>query len=446
MSKVIDVNKLIDTAELSPYHYFLTAICFLFTMVNGYAVVTLSLIVPLLAEDWGLAVSQFAPAHMAVMVGILIGSIVAGMLSDKYGRRITILFMTLIATIFMAISTLATSLGELIVYRALTGFGAGAIPVVLALISEYIPKAYRNLLVVIVFAGPPFSGVIAGNLGPQLTDVYGWEAIFYLGLAITVPTLLLGLFLLPESIKYLIIKNKQTDKVHTLLKRLLPNYKAEEGAEFKTNQPLSAPKSSFAELFADNRTNITLLIWLLFFSTQFVMFFLNLWVPTVLVNEGWTLQDGGKALANFNLGSFFGGFLIGRAADKYGASNILKIIFPLSAFSLFALGFCLHNPLLYFVVAFFAGGATLGANMALGPFSASLYPVKMRGTGMGTAIGIGRLGAMSAALIGGILISKGVKGINYYHLAITFPIICLVGIFVLSNILEKRKAKQIATI
>lgn len=435
----IDINKFIDTASVNSFHYKLAFLAFLITLINGYAVVTLSIIVPLIADDIGVLSSDIALAHLAVMIGILVGSIIAGTLADKYGRRWTIIGMTCISLLFMGLTTFSTSLIELIGYRFFTGIGAGAIPIALTLVSEYIPMKNRNLFMILVFAGPPFSGVVAGNLGPFLANSYGWQAIFFLGLVLGLPILLWTFLALPESVKYLIVKKEQPEKIERLIKRVAPEY--EGNTKFYLEGILGKKKSPIGQLFSEGRMSITFLLWILFFSTQFVMFFLNLWVPTILVNEGWSLSEGGRALANFNLGSFFGGFLIGRAADKYGVGKVLKLIFPLSAILLIILSYCIHNTILYYVIAFFAGGATLGANMGLGPFSASMYPVHIRGTGIGTAIGIGRMGAMLAAMLGGYLISIGIGGTTYYHLAVIAPIVCLCSMLVLMNI--KKKQMQI---
>lgn len=435
MDKKIDINQVIDGAEIQPFHYRLAILAFLLAVLNGYAVVVLAIIVPAIAEDLGVSTAQIAPAHMAIMVGILVGSIVAGIFSDKYGRRWTIIGMTCLTVFFMGLTIFATSLNTLIIYRFLTGIGIGAIAIILTLVSEYIPIKNRNLFVIFVFAGPPFSGVIAGHIGPYLVNQYGWESIFYLGFLLAIPILGWALLDLPESVKYLVAKNKKIQKVHKLVQKVIPN---QQNTAYYLAGTLGKKKSPIQELFLDGRAPITFLLWMLFFSTQFVMFFLNLWVPTILVDEGWTLENGGRALANFNLGSFVGGFFIGRLADKIGVGKMLKIIFPISAISLIILGFCITNPLLYFIVAFFAGGATLGANMGLGPFSASLYPTHIRGTGVGTALGIGRIGAMTAALLGGFLISKGFGGTTYYHLAVFAPVLCSLCIYILTRIRKRQ--------
>lgn len=410
-----NLKQAFDKANLSKFHYAFVVLCFCLTTINGFGVVTLSIALPVLSKEWGIATSSFAPAHMAVMFGVLLGSFLGGYLSDKFGRKRTILLMSLLMCLAMGATVLTREIKALIVMRFITGIGAGAaIPVVLALTTELIPSRYRNLLVILVFAGPPFSGIIAGNLGPTVMAAIGWTGVFWLGVTLAIPAIVISFFLLVESPNYLLRKENLSD-----LNKVLPKFSINEDAKsFVRKHNITKVKSPISELFNKQKSVVTLLIWTMFFCFQFVMFYLNLWVPSLLVNEGWSVSDGGKALAMFNLGSFAGGFIIGYLSDRYGVRNVLTYLFILSIISLYILSGCTHNPNTYFVMAFLAGGTILGSNMGLGPFSAMQYPLYARGTGIGAALGFGRIGSITAAFLGGQLIAMGIHSTLYFRIGL----------------------------
>lgn len=432
----MQIDAYLSKVSLSSFHFMIVMLCFLIAVVNGFGVVALSVSIPQFALEWGVDSHSFAPAQMAVMVGVLIGAFIGGYLSDRLGRRPTILIMTALMLLAFSLTIYSTGITQLALFRFLTGLGAGgAIPSALALSSEYVPSRYKNSLVIFVFAGPPFSGVIAGNLGPYFMDLYGWKGLFYLGTVMTIVIYLLALILLPESIKYLSLQyQRNKTKIDHLIVKIS-----------KTGNPsdISIPQrtgntkgNNFQALFVDKNKICTPFIWCIFFSTQFVMFYVNLWMPSLLVKEGWTISEAARALAMFNLGSFIGGFILGYFSDKYGIRKILVYVFILAICFLITLSFFVHNMYGYYFVSIFAGACVLGANMGMGPFTSFLYPVQIRGTAIGSALGFGRLGAISAALIGGYLVSIHIEAQTYLLLAIIPFILAIFIIRLLNKVLN----------
>ena len=136
----VDVGKVIDGARINRLHYLVLSVG-LFVLINdGYDLVSMGIVIPRIAEQWGVSRAEFGIALSVSMFGVLIGSAASGLLGDYIGRKNTMILTVLISGIFMFLTTTATSMNELVIYRFFTGLGAGGcIPITIAHASEYMP-------------------------------------------------------------------------------------------------------------------------------------------------------------------------------------------------------------------------------------------------------------------------------------------------------------------
>jgi len=184
----IDVGKVIDEAKLNRFHITIAFLGFLFTVAEGVEMACLGFITTEIAKDWNISPEDLVFAHMAILVGILIGSLVAGVLSDSIGRRKSLLLMFTFATVGMGVSYFIANMTQLVILRFLTGFGAGgALPIAIALVAEYVPHKYRNMLVVFAFSGASFASFVCGYLGNYFIASYGWQGMFLMGFILALP-------------------------------------------------------------------------------------------------------------------------------------------------------------------------------------------------------------------------------------------------------------------
>ena len=120
----INVEEVIDNAKLNPFHLKIALLGFLFTIAEGIEMGSLGFITTEIAKDWNISPQDLKLAHMVVLVGILIGSFVAGVITDRIGRRNSLLLMFTLATIGMGLSYFITNMTQLVILRFITGFGA----------------------------------------------------------------------------------------------------------------------------------------------------------------------------------------------------------------------------------------------------------------------------------------------------------------------------------
>ena len=430
----VDVSEVIDESPIGGFHWVVVLLGAFITVIDGFDLVAMGMVVPTLSQEWGLEPSAFSTALSAALFGVLFGSAAAGTLGDMIGRRWTLIIMTVICAVFMCLSAIVTSMTELIVYRFFTGVGAGgSIPVAIALTSEYMPARHRNTLVTLMYAGAALGSVMGGFVGPTLIESYGWEGIFILGGLLPAIAAVLLLMLLPESLRFIVTKRSNNSQARQLIQRINPKFETTDDQEYYVAE-VTHEGAAIRELFGGKQTVITLVIWFVFFANQFLIFFVGLWLPTVFTEAGLALASALFLLAIYNLGGACGGPTFGFLSDRSNAQRVLKITYPAAAVGVASLGYAIASESLLPIVAFLAGAAAIGSSLCLGSLTASLYPTRARSTGVGWALSVGRAGSILAPLIGGLVIGLGTK--SFFLIAAIAPVLAAIGIFVLSSLTQ----------
>jgi len=199
-------------------------------------------------------------------------------------------------------------------------------------------------------------------------------------------------------------------------------------------------KSSIATLFSDGMAITTLLLWLAFIAGQVIVFLMSIWLPTFLENAGWEAGLSRQGVGHYYLGGWLGAIILGFLADRIGASKVLIATFPIAAVLYFLLGQNVNNVDVWWMIAPFAGAFAVGGIMALAPFAAELYPTSVRGTGVGAALGVGRIGSIITPPIGKVLLAGGVGAVGFYNVAMIAPIVASLSIWLL--VIFKRRTLQ----
>ena len=307
----VDVSEVIDESPIGGFHWVVVILGAIITVIDGFDLVAMGMVVPTLSEEWGLDPSAFSTALSAALFGVLFGSAAAGTLGDMIGRRWTLIIMIVICAVFMSLSAIVTSMNELIIYRFFTGVGAGgSIPVAIALTSEYMPARHRNTLVTLMYAGAALGSVMGGFVGPSLIERFGWEGIFILGGVLPAIAGVFLLFLLPESLRFIVTKRSDNTKARQLIRRINPQFQTNDDQEYFVKE-VTHEGAAIRELFGGKQTIITLVIWFVFFANQFLIFFVGLWLPTVFTEAGLALASALFLLAIYNLGGACGGPVFG---------------------------------------------------------------------------------------------------------------------------------------
>lgn len=443
----VEVSTIIDNAKINKFHLLIIAVGIFALIVDAYDLVAMGMVIPRISEHWGFDPGEFATALSLPMIGVMLGSGIAGLLGDYIGRLKTIALTVGVAGVGMALTVTADTMEHLLIFRFLTGVGAGGcIPVTIAFASEYMPASARNRLVVLMYTGAGMGSVVGGAIAPTVIEQYDWQGIFGVGAIFSVIAVLMVLLLLPESLKYLITRNAEGSKIGGLLHRVEPTFTHSPDNEYTLTEPLAENVGSpIQALFGGAQTRITLLSWVAMTGNQFMVFLLSLWLPTLFTNSGVSLDSALYLLALYNFGGVVGGLVFATFADKYGAARVLMTTFPTATVALFFVSWTLHSVPLLVVTVSLAGAFVIGSSFCLAPFVATLYPTKARSTGIGWALSVGRIGSIVSPLVGGWALDQGYETANIFVTAGIVPIICGTTIYLLNNSVKNaQKAQTIA--
>jgi AAHS family 4-hydroxybenzoate transporter-like MFS transporter len=404
--EALNADALIENAQHTSMRRVTFAICFIVAMLDGYDTQAIAFVAPVIAKQWGISVDTFGPVFAIGLLGLTIGALAFGPIADRYGRKPILFVSTAIFGAFGLMTVLATTYNELLVYRLLTGIGlGGAMPNVIALTSEYFPRRIRTTAVTLMFTGFPIGAVIGGIAGGKLIAAFGWHSIFVVGGVAPLVILPLIALWLPESIRYLLRTEPQSQRVQMIVARLAPlgNVAPDIAAE-ASSEGNGVP---IRHLFADGRSLVTLLLWVIFFVNLLILYFLINWLPTVMTAGGMPLEKAIVAIAMLNLGGVVGGFTLGRLIDRFGPFYVLSASYVLATISVSAIGQTTQSIPLSLAVTFVAGFFVIGCQFCANALAAESYPTFARSTGVGWALGIGRIGSIVGPLIGGLMVGAG---------------------------------------
>jgi AAHS family 4-hydroxybenzoate transporter-like MFS transporter len=313
-----------------------------------------------------------------------------------------------LCTLFYGLVCLATAKADsatsLAILRFLAGLGFGGVmPNAIAMTAEYAPHRRRGTMITIMFCGFPIGASIAGFVSVPILPVFGWRGVFVLAGAMPLLLAPLLALLLPESIRHLVIHGKDNERVGRLLARINPQLVFASGTNFVVREE-RAPGMPVAHLFRQGRAVSTVLLWIAFLMSLIDIYLLTSWLPTVFHNAGITLSLAVIATAVFQGGGVVASLALGSFVDRFGAYRVLTFIYFMGAVCVALLGYS-HAVAAIMVCTFFAGGGVIGGQTGANALAASFYPTYIRSTGVGWALGIGRIGSIVGPVFGGIMLS-----------------------------------------
>ncbi|WP_321816946.1 MULTISPECIES: 3-(3-hydroxy-phenyl)propionate transporter MhpT [unclassified Paraburkholderia] len=357
-------------------------LCFTVAVLEGIDLQSTGVAAPRMAREFGLSVSQMGMAFSAGMVGLLPGAMIGGRLADRIGRKRVLLISMIAFGVFSLITAQVSTFAMLLVARLCTGLGlGGAMPNLIALSSEAVSPQRRNTAVSIMYCGMPLGGALAALIGVMSVGDTAWRHIFYTGgLA---PLLVAPLILawLPESRAYA------------------------ERAE-RSTRAADGPPPALTVLFGEGRAAATLQIWLSFFCTLIVLYFLLNWLPSLIVSRGLSRTQAGITQIFFNVGSVVGVLAVGVLMDRTNPRRVVAAIYGAIVAALFMLAVA-HDATWIAFAVLLAGMGVVGAQSMLYALAAASYATRMRGTGVGAAVAVGRIGSIVGPLAAGQLLAGG---------------------------------------
>ena len=270
-----------------------------------------------------------------------------------------------------------------------------------------------------MFSGYAIGGMVAAILGKGLIASYGWQSVFF---AAGLPVLLVPFVIrsMAESPTYLIRKQRIAE-LKRVVQALDPGYQPRDADEFAlaTVSPSRAGGVRIGRLFEDGRGFSTIMFWVSFFMCLFMVYALSSWLAKLMADAGYSLGSALTFVLVLNFGALVGALGGGWLADRFNIKTVQIVFFLIAAMSITALGYKMPLPLLYLMVGL-AGASTIGTQIVTYAFVGQYYPPEIRSTGVGFASGIGRVGAIIAPILIGVLVSMKLP-LHMNFLAIAVP-------------------------
>lgn len=413
----VGILELIDNARFNIFHWKILFWCLLIIIFDGYDLVIYGVALPLLMKEWDLTAVEAGMLASTALFGMMFGAMILGTISDKIGRKKTIMICVVIFSGFTVLGGLVNNPTYFGISRFIAGLGIGGVmPNVVALMTEYAPKRIRSTLVAIMFSGYAIGGMASALLGSWLVGDYGWRIMFYIA---GIPLILIPLiwYFLPESLVFM-IKKSQFDSARLVSEKICKETVELDQESFIVSEADKVKEVPLKALFQQSRSFSTLMFWIAFFMCLLMVYALGSWLPKLMLQAGYSLGTSMMFLFALNIGGMIGAVGGGVWADNYHIKPVLTIMFFTGGIALILLGFNTPTIVLYALIGV-AGAATIGSQILLYTFVAQYYPAFVRSTGMGWASGIGRLGAIiGPVLTGGLLTLELTHQVNFIMIAI----------------------------
>ena len=437
VAEKVDVIDLIDRHPVTPFQIAVLIMCMLVAALDGFDTQAIGYTAPAIAAVIHLPMPQFGQVASAGLVGAAFGALSFGPLADMFGRKWFMIVAMVVFAIFSYLTAQSATLNELLSYRFFAGLGLGGVtPAFLALGAELAPKRLRDVFVTVLFASFPGGGFIGSLTSAWVIPTFGWQAVFYIGAVAPIVIAIILAIWLPESIRFLLARNMRQDEVRRTLERFIPG-EVPAGAELVAPPDPARQGVPVKHLFMEGRAVPTVLLWVPFFMAFMVLVTVTFWTPAVLNSVGFSLSAAALIIGLNNLGSVIASATSGWAVHRCGAFWVLIPGFILGGLCLAWFGQATTSVATLSVASFLAGFFVGGTGTGLIAVAAGMYPTAIRSTGIGWAMGMGRVGQVFGPILTGVLVGLGYKvGGIFYAAAVP----CFVGaLFLLFLMLSRPK-------
>lgn len=416
----VNLSAILEQGQWNGYQksvIFLVALAIIFDGLDNQAI---GFAIPSLSADWGIPPEEFRSVAALGLIGMTVGTAIAGFIGDALGRRWALIVSVLMFGLFTISIALADDLTTLTILRFLAGVGlGGAMPNATAMAAEYSPLRNRPMAVTLTIVCVPLGGLLGGLVAAQVLPEYGWKALFVVAGSAPVFLAFVLWAKLPESPRYLARSPKDAPKLRALLGRL--GHSVPEGAEFALPDEAEKHKIGLGALYAPSFRRDTIALWSAFFLCLIAVYTVFNWIPATLAQAGFDQRMSSLGLAGFNLGGVIGAvgaaWIIGKTGSRRTMLSLCVVSVTVGVGLVSSDIGMLSEPVLIAALAVL-GLSINGVQTVLFALAAHIYPSAIRASGVGSALAFGRVGAILSAYVGAAILASGGGGKFFALLAL----------------------------
>jgi MFS transporter, AAHS family, 4-hydroxybenzoate transporter len=407
MANAIDIKAFIDERRISAFQWLLVAMCFLVVVADGMDVAIMGFVTPSILQEWNISRPAFGFVISAAAFGLVIGALVAGPSSDRFGRKVVLTASVFVFGLFTVLAAYSSSAWEMWLLRILAGMGMGAaMPNATTLLSEYAPLRRRSLMITVMFTGFNLGSAIIGFAAGYMIPLYGWRSVLLLGGIVPLVLVPILALFLPESARLMSLRGDASDKIAKTLGRVT-GHRFSGNETFVSREPPLPTRKPIGLLFSDGYAVTTIALWVTYFMGLLVIYLLTGWLPTLMKDSGVSISTAANVTAMFQIGGTIGAIAVGWIMDKSRPALVIAAAYLCGALCILALWVIGVLSAGLTTLVFAAGFCMSGAQTGLNAFAPSCYPTIARATGVSWMLGIGRFGSIVGSLVGGALLGLG---------------------------------------
>ncbi|WP_233836736.1 MFS transporter [Paraburkholderia sp. ZP32-5] len=437
--QTIDVTELIEREKTGYGQYLVVLLCALLMFLDGFDTQAISYIVPALSKAWHLPREILGSIFSAALVGLMIGYLAIAPLSARFGHKRMMVTSTLLFAVFTMLTVFATNVFELIGLRFLTGIGLGAAaPSAVALTCEFAPKRLRSTFVLLVYCGFSLGFVVAGLVSGALMPTYGWKSLMLVGAIAPIALAAPLAWLLPESLGFLKRQPDGASSMRAVLIRLFPRAVIPTGSAFRLEDE-EQKRASVTALVRGRVTAGTLLLWVVFFLNLAEFYFMQSWLPTMLTGLKYEPATVVWVTALPTIAGVLSAVPLGLAMDRVGPYATLTTLYVVGGVFMWLVAGAFSGSVAWLMVTVFCAGFCIsGGQKSVIALAAIYYPQSLRSTGVGWALGIGRLGGIAGPLVAGMLYAAHWTPSAIFSFSALPVLVAGIGVFAMGRVYRER--------
>lgn len=406
----VSLREMLDEKPMTRLQWTAVSVCVLLNVFDGFDVLVMAFTGKAISAEWGLNPGQLGLLLSAGLVGMGVGALGVAPFADRIGRRPTVLICLLISAAGMLLSATSANATQLGVLRVVTGIGIGGLLASSNVIAaEYASARWRGLAISFNSLGYALGATLGGLLAVLVIAELGWRAVFLIGAIGTLAVIPVVLLALPESLDFLLGRQprRALERVNALADRMaLPRLRELPGREGAATRPASVV-AGFRALLRPGLRRSTLVLAAAFFLVIGCFYFVTSWTPILLVEAGLSASQGLTGGTLLNLGGMLGTVLFGLLASRWALRSVLVSYLLVTAVLMGLFVLTLSAFVLALVAGVLLGMFVNGCVAGLNSLIPMVYDADVRATGVGTVIGLGRVGAILSPSVAGFLLQLG---------------------------------------